>query len=54
MAAAHIKHQCPECGDWELCLAPHKCREAGTTEANVLCEDCARAKVAKSCEGAVR
>jgi hypothetical protein len=54
MGAKHTRHQCPECLEWEVCLVPWKCREAGTTEAKVLCEDCARAKVAKSCEGAVR
>jgi hypothetical protein len=49
MDPKHTRHQCPECGDWEACLLPWKCREAKTTETKVLCEDCARAKVAASC-----
>lgn len=47
MTQAHT-HLCERCNTPERCIAPWKCIENGTTGVKVLCEKCARAKVAES------
>lgn len=47
----HTRHQCPKCGAWEACISASQCLKNGTTAVTLLCEACARKRVASSLKG---